>query len=970
MKQISLVCAKSTGIFRFLMNWVGLLGPTKNLQALRWILGFVMPWGLWICVPAAWAQNAASSAEVQVKDAQVDSKQFVRGIAPPSWVKDARAKPVESKAAVVVNLADSQLYLPKLSSGEPEWYVRRVTQINDASALNQVGNLVIEFVPEYQRVHLHRVQVIRNGQSSDRLAKANVRFLQRERGLEQGMYSGVVTASLLLTDIQVGDQVEYSYTTIGENPVFGNKFSVFTSFESDSPVGWRQVRVLFDDSRPLKWQWTGDLSDFKLAPKVGRQAVVGQGEFTEWIFEANDLAVPVIENYYPPGYLPYRFLQLTEFDSWGGVGQWANKLFTGSQVSTPKVQQIAARFSHLPDDQAKARAALNYVQSEIRYFSVSLGESSHRPAVPDVTIDRRYGDCKDKTQLLIAILRELGIKAQPALISMAHQRRIDRWQPSPLSFDHVVARVEIGKRVFFLDATKLPQVGQLSRMGQGLIRHQAFVVLPEGGRFEEITSEVGTSIPTSDIREKATIVAFDRPATLESAQTLRGNAAEWLRLSLIRGEKSQIIQWLEADVSSRYSAAKLVGDYVVRDNLELNEISLSSRYEIPGMALADRKSWALKVSSPNMKGMIALPNNKNRLGPFGAIAFPMYATYNLEVQFPDNVAASFDPSSQELKTSQYIFNAQRSFRGSRASVGLSVRTLTDTVSPQDFVKFVDDLDAHLRALPSMIYVDASIIKSTGLFARTPTMTEQLTKRFTDELALLDRALAGGNLGGADAIEAQRDRASVLMSIERWDEALQSIELVLKQNAADPAALTTRGNVFSGRGQFTKAFEDYSRAIRLGADAEVYYRRGIANFYLGNLAAAADDFSRGVGARKGLEALYPKIWQVWSLRAQSKPIPSSLNESLKALDLAQWPAMAYQMAVTASDPDVMIRSLDALKGEEKQLALSEAYFYAGQEYLLRGNKTKAIEMFEACVKVGAIHYIEHIAAKFELSRLKN
>lgn len=416
---------------------------TSLAQALFILIGLLIP------VSSALAQNTAGT-EIQVKDAQVDAKQFVKGVATPNWVKQARTKPLDSKAAVVVNLADSQLFLPKLSQGEPEWFVRRVLQVNDASALNQVGNLAIEFVPEYQRVHLHNVQVIRNGQASDRLAKANVRFLQRERGLEQGMYSGVVTASLLLTDVQVGDQVEYSYTTIGENPVFGNRFSVFTSFESDSPVGWRQVRVVFDNSRPLKWRWTGDFSDFNLAPKVGKQTVAGQGELTEWLFEANDLAVPLIENYYPAGYLPYRFLQLTEFDSWNDVGQWANGLFAGSQVSTPKLKQIAARFANLPDDQAKARAALNYVQSEIRYFSVSLGESSHRPAVPDVTIDRRYGDCKDKTQLLIAILRELGIKAQPALISLAHQRRIDRWQPSPLSFDHVVARVEIGSQVFFL----------------------------------------------------------------------------------------------------------------------------------------------------------------------------------------------------------------------------------------------------------------------------------------------------------------------------------------------------------------------------------------------------------------------------------------------------------------------------------------------------------------------------------------
>jgi lipoprotein NlpI len=37
--------------------------------------------------------------------------------------------------------------------------------------------------------------------------------------------------------------------------------------------------------------------------------------------------------------------------------------------------------------------------------------------------------------------------------------------------------------------------------------------------------------------------------------------------------------------------------------------------------------------------------------------------------------------------------------------------------------------------------------------------------------------------------------------------------------------------------------------------------------------------------------------------------------------------------------------------------------------LRGDKAKAQEMFDACVKIGAIHYIEHSAALLELSKLK-
>ena len=45
---------------------------------------------------------------------------------------------------------------------------------------------------------------------------------------------------------------------------------------------------------------------------------------------------------------------------------------------------------------------------EIRYYSVSLGESSHRPHTPAEVLRNRYGDCKDKSLLLVTILA-LGV---------------------------------------------------------------------------------------------------------------------------------------------------------------------------------------------------------------------------------------------------------------------------------------------------------------------------------------------------------------------------------------------------------------------------------------------------------------------------------------------------------------------------------------------------------------------------------
>jgi transglutaminase-like putative cysteine protease len=42
----------------------------------------------------------------------------------------------------------------------------------------------------------------------------------------------------------------------------------------------------------------------------------------------------------------------------------------------------------------------------VRYTGVEFGEAAIVPRKPSETLERRFGDCKDKAPLLVAMLRE------------------------------------------------------------------------------------------------------------------------------------------------------------------------------------------------------------------------------------------------------------------------------------------------------------------------------------------------------------------------------------------------------------------------------------------------------------------------------------------------------------------------------------------------------------------------------------
>jgi hypothetical protein len=370
-------------------------------MSLRRFVG-VAGWAV-LCAFAMLSIADAQDASTNLKEVQVAADSFSLAEPIPTWIKPVAIPPVTEIKPVIVRLADSEW----LVGDSPVVYAHRAVMINDAGSLTSAGQISIEFIPQYQRLQLHFIRVLRGEESQDRTRSSSIRFLQRETGLEQGLYSGVVTISILLSDLRVGDTIEYSYSLHGQNPVFGGKFVASTSWDQGYPTTLRRVTLSYPASRQINWRLIGGAQPKPLTPEDSTHDGMRTLKF-----EGQSIPEIVIDRLTPAGYGQFRELQFSEFSRWDDVVNWAIDLFKAPTAIDDNIRKIVEKLRERPATEERVTAALEFVQSEIRYFSVALGESSHRPSPPGLVLQRRYGDCKDKSLLLITLLKELGVKSE------------------------------------------------------------------------------------------------------------------------------------------------------------------------------------------------------------------------------------------------------------------------------------------------------------------------------------------------------------------------------------------------------------------------------------------------------------------------------------------------------------------------------------------------------------------------------
>ena len=902
---------------------------------------------LLILVSSTHAQSGAQT-QVGTRSVQLAENAFTRGAAAPAWVDDVGAIPAAAKGApLAVRLADVQFYV----GDKPAVYAHRALTANEAASLSSLGQYEINFQPEYQQLQLHTLRILRGGQVIDKLQSADVRFLQRETNLDQGLYSGSITAAIVTDDVRVGDTLEMAYTISGHNPVFGGKFYEAAAWDSPSPVSLRRISIDMPEQRTIYHRLIGGKDLVPTETRSNGRRILR--------FETHDLQAMLGEPYVPRDVQAYRWLQFSELNRWSDVNQWALGLFDTSATAAVNDALRSARQAATP--QEKVAKVLEFVQNDIRYLSLSLGENSHRPYPPAQVLQRRYGDCKDKTLLMVTMLRALGIPAQPVLVSTFYRKGLDQMLPSPILFDHAIVRTEVQGKTYYFDPTRLGQYGKLDRMGQTHGGAQVLAIAPGTTALETIPQPADPALYTDRRIEQVVVTALDQPAELQARIEYAGADAEHARVQLANMNSQQLRKAYEGSMGRRYTDFSLLDEPKISDDRANNTLAIELRYRIKSFMEKEERNWLMRYKPSNMLEQFLVPDVAKREQPLLVPSYPTIHTYDFEVKLPENVDAHYKPSHKTISSSAFKMDETLAFSGRVAQAKLQLEITADRVAAADVPEFVGTVRKAGEAMQGSLYLAPEVFKAVA----APPYKEALQQRLDATLKATSRVLADAALTGQNADGARCERARVQAWLGMNAEALKDAAKTLQQDD-QPAGLLCHADVSLTTGNFKDSAADYARAVALGSDdRRTWLNKGWADLYHGNKREALNDFSRALKASEDpQERLRVQIWQ-----AMLGAPATSASNAAQATAGDAWLLAALEVFQSQQPPDQMLRlaSRDGADGLEPRLA--EAYFYAGKYYLQTEDKLRAKVYFQRAVDKGALTNMYHHLARLELARLQ-
>jgi tetratricopeptide (TPR) repeat protein len=355
-----------------------------------------------------------------------------------------------SKEPIVYEYVRAVIRYENDGTGSREVRVR--VAVNSATGLARAGQLAFEYNAANEKLEIRSVKVIRPGGPEITAGPESVQDLSSPVARQAPMYTDARQKHVTVPGLAVGDKLEYDVVTTTFQPLMPGQFWNTWALVSDAICLDEQVDLNVPRQRSIKLK----------GPSAMEPSVKEEGDRRIYHWASSMVQHPDIADLLKnlqfdtllqgPRLPPERQIIFSTFSSWEEVGRWYAQLESERRIPTPEVRaQADSIVQGKTSDMDKVQALYEWVSRNVRYVSLSFGVGRYQPHSAAEVLANRYGDCKDKTTLLEALLEAEGLRGQAVLI---HSKMdLDPDVPTPNQFDHAITLVTVGAQDVWLDST-------------------------------------------------------------------------------------------------------------------------------------------------------------------------------------------------------------------------------------------------------------------------------------------------------------------------------------------------------------------------------------------------------------------------------------------------------------------------------------------------------------------------------------
>ncbi len=617
-------------------------------------------------------QELAKASSAARPDTLAKDAQYL--VNPAMVVKDAFARPPAPADTALADIRVQEL----LASGLDRVHVQQLYFVGSESALDS-----------------HRVSTIRYSPSTEELLVIHARAWKpnglvldaQELGDREyadtpvSMYYDMRLHQLRFAGLEKGDVVELEYSLVPKrrSAPYGGYFGELVLFAGRGPEQLKRYVLIAPAAEKI----------FVHAEKIAPASVSARDGSQVFLWESRSIPALPREPRSPGATEISPYVHVSTMGDWKQLGSWYAELVRPQFALDQSLQDELARVtSGLHTDKEKISAIQEFVLRSTHYVALEFGIYSYKPYPVTQIYARRFGDCKDKASLMIALLRAAGIEAEIALVRTRSLGDVAAEPASIAVFNHAI--VYVPKYELWLDGTaeyagrELPLEDQgalsltVSLSGAAEIRH-----IPMSRAVDNYTRHI--------IRGELSaqgVIQFSGSTTTrgEDAPGLRHDlAVREQQLDMFRRELAEVFPSVQVDSVAVHGAEVLSSSVSVEFQGALNSpqykrvVSLRSswmpRSYVAALAGASTRTqdlvlpspWTtdeeIHIALPEGAEVTSLPRDQNITGAFGSLRLH-YKKSAGEVMVQSHV--QFEKarvSAQDYPAfRQFCSQAERSFR--------------------------------------------------------------------------------------------------------------------------------------------------------------------------------------------------------------------------------------------------------------------------------------------------------------------